>query len=86
MLTPLRSALRAAALERRRGAVDAQHLAAPAVRRAHAPGAHVAEHVQHARALAHVFRERAAIGGLIEKPAGLLPLGERRLEIRGRPR
>ena len=43
-------------LERGGRAVDADHLAGAVARGAHAPGAHVAEHVENPRACAHVLR------------------------------
>src|ERR1700722_5098925 len=61
-------------LERRRRAVDAQHLARAAVQSAHSPCSDVAEYIQHSRALADVFYEGAAICRLVEEPSGLLTL------------
>ena len=51
------------------------------MRRAHPPRSDVAEYVQHARTLRHIFRQGTAVGRLIEEPSGLLTLQQRRLEF-----
>src|SRR5271165_5984150 len=67
-------------LERRRRAVDAQHVACAARRGAQTPGADVAENVEHARSGTQVLRQGAPISRLVEEPARLLTFEQRRFE------
>ncbi len=79
--TRLRSRVRRRQFKRSRGTVDARDLARAEVRRAHSPGSHIAEDIQDPAALRHVSGQCAAVGGLIEEPAGLLSFHQGRVEF-----